>query len=351
MRTGKAIMAAGVLLCLLLAGCSPGTTIVEVEKVAPPLTFEDTFCEPVHNSNWISPTTANIDGYVAGTLAQKLSSEAFEYGYPGYTTYEMVNSSITTEDALVLEMLSYFREDSRELNVGAVQNYYENKFDLIPSCDYVTYLLEEMEASGDVESQYHSWVSGAEPNKLYLIVHNGYAPATDRYILTTFAEETTALIRLKQHLLDNDIENVLGISSGMGKTALSNEMPISLSYNAGTGELEVGNLTADTRRVITIDYHHDSPSEFLVEYKAPDKTWEGYAAAPVAAKAWVSIAQHQVILQPYQTKAVAVTLQTPPGIVLPGKWEFDIAVSEVTEASYVTETVSRFLITMAGQST
>jgi hypothetical protein len=334
--------------CFLLTGCSPGaTTVVDVpEDVAPPFTFDSTFCEPVHSSNWISPSTANIDGYTAGGLAEKLSPAAFSYGYPGYTTYQLKNSNIVTEDALVLEMLSYFRENSRELNVGAIQNYYENKYGLIPSCKYVTYVLEEFTAKGCAVSEHHSWVNGVEPNRLYLIVHNGYTPAQDSYILTTFAGETIALIRLKQHLLDNDIGNVLRISCGMGKEDIPPETPISLSYNAGTGELEVGNLTADTRRVITINYHHDSPSEFLIAYKVPGETWEGYASAPVAAKGWVTIAQPRVTLKPYETKAVAISLQTPAGVLLPAKWEFDIAVSEVTEASYVTETNSRFLITM-----
>lgn len=74
---------------------------------------------------------------------------------------------------------------------------------------------------------------------------------------------------------------------------------------------------------------------------------EGFGFAPGEAKDWVIIADADPVLAPKETREILIVLDLPVDAVVPPKWEFWIAVKDVTERKMVsTALCSRWLIYM-----
>jgi hypothetical protein len=91
----------------------------------------------------------------------------------------------------------------------------------------------------------------------------------------------------------------------------------------------------------------DEPAEFSVTYKEPSNTGEGFVAAPPEAKDWVIIEDPEPMLAAKETKNVLIAVEVPEDAEAPPKWEFWIAVKDVTQMGMVqTELTCRCLVTM-----
>jgi hypothetical protein len=115
------------------------------------------------------------------------------------------------------------------------------------------------------------------------------------------------------------------------------------------GKVEVGNFYPGARAeyMLTIHNGKDEPAEFSVTYREPDNTGEGYVRAPTEAQGWVIIADPAPVLVAKETRDVLIAVEMPKGAQAPPKWEFWIAVKDVTQTGMVqTELACRWLVAM-----
>ena len=115
------------------------------------------------------------------------------------------------------------------------------------------------------------------------------------------------------------------------------------------GKVEVGNFYLGARAEYPLTIHNgkDELAEFSITYREPDNTAEGYVRAPDEAQEWVIIADPAPKLAAKETKDVLIAVEMPKGAKAPPKWEFWIAVKDVTQTGMVqTELACRWLVTM-----
>ena len=115
------------------------------------------------------------------------------------------------------------------------------------------------------------------------------------------------------------------------------------------GKVEVGNFYPGARAEYSVTIHNggDEPAEFSVTYRQPGDADEGYIIAPSAAEDWVMIADPAPLLAAKETRDVLIAVGMPKGAQAPPKWEFWIAVKDVTQTGMVhSELACRWLVTM-----
>ena len=115
------------------------------------------------------------------------------------------------------------------------------------------------------------------------------------------------------------------------------------------GKIEVGNFYPGARAEYPLSIHNgkDEPAQFSVTYRIADNTAEGYVTAPGAAESWVIIADPAPVLAAKETRQVLIAVEMPKGAKSPPKWEFWIAVNDVTQTGMVqTELACRWLVEM-----
>ncbi len=115
------------------------------------------------------------------------------------------------------------------------------------------------------------------------------------------------------------------------------------------GKVEVGNFYPGARAEwpLTIHNGNDEPTEFSVTFRVPGSTAEGYDQAPSAVQEWVIIADPTPVLEAKETMEVLIAVVMPEDAEAPPKWEFWIAVKDVTQTGMVqTELACRWLVTM-----
>jgi len=115
------------------------------------------------------------------------------------------------------------------------------------------------------------------------------------------------------------------------------------------GKVEVGNFYPGARAEYPLSIHNgkDEPAEFSVTYRVADNTAEGYVTAPGGAEGWVIIAEPALVLAAKETRQVLIAVEMPKGAKAPPKWEFWIAVKDVTQTGMVqTELACRWLVEM-----
>jgi hypothetical protein len=115
------------------------------------------------------------------------------------------------------------------------------------------------------------------------------------------------------------------------------------------GKVMVGNFYPGARAEYLLSIHNgnDEPTKFSITYREPGSTGEGYVAAPSEAERWVIIADPAPVLAAKETRQVPIAVEMPKAAKAPPKWEFWIAVKDVTQTSMVqTELICRWLVEM-----
>ncbi len=115
------------------------------------------------------------------------------------------------------------------------------------------------------------------------------------------------------------------------------------------GKVEVGNFFPGARAEYPLTIHNgnDEPTEFSVTFQVPGSTAEGYDTAPSAAEGWVIIEDPAPVLAAKETRDMLIAVVMPEDAEAPPKWEFWIAVKDVTQTGMVqTELACRWLVTM-----
>jgi len=115
------------------------------------------------------------------------------------------------------------------------------------------------------------------------------------------------------------------------------------------GKVEIGNFYPGARAEYTLSIHNgsDEPAEFSVSYRVTENTADGYEPAPAMAQAWVIIADPAPVLAAKEKRDVLIAVEIPGDAEVPPKWEFQIAVKDVTQTGMVqTELACRWLVEM-----
>ena len=115
------------------------------------------------------------------------------------------------------------------------------------------------------------------------------------------------------------------------------------------GKVMVGNFYPGARAEYPLSIHNgnDEPAEFSVTYRVTDNTAEGYVRAPDETEGWVIIEDPAPVLAAKETRDVLIAVEMPEDAEAPPKWEFWIAVKDVTQAGMVqTELACRWLVEM-----
>jgi hypothetical protein len=80
----------------------------------------------------------------------------------------------------------------------------------------------------------------------------------------------------------------------------------------------------------------------------PGSTAEGYDQAPSAVQEWLIIEDPAPVLEAFETREVLIAVVMPEDAEAPPKWEFWIAVKDVTQTGMVqTELACRWLVAMS----
>ena len=115
------------------------------------------------------------------------------------------------------------------------------------------------------------------------------------------------------------------------------------------GKVMVSNFYPGARAEYLLSIHNgnDELAEFSVIYKETGSPSEGYVTAPSAAQDWVIIADPAPVVAAKETRDVLIAVEMPEDAEAPPKWEFWIAVKDVTQAGMVqTELACRWLVEM-----
>jgi hypothetical protein len=116
------------------------------------------------------------------------------------------------------------------------------------------------------------------------------------------------------------------------------------------GKVMIGNYHAGGRAEYPVTIHNgkDVAVEFLVYYKKPGHTAEGFVSAPEMVQDWIIIADPTPVLAARETRDVMVALVMPSSASDPAKdWEFWIGVKDNSQEGMVqTELCIRWLVSM-----
>ena len=115
------------------------------------------------------------------------------------------------------------------------------------------------------------------------------------------------------------------------------------------GKVMVGNFYPGARAEWPLTIHNGNaePAQFEVKYSQPGSVEEGYIKAPSIVQDWVIIADPAPLLEAFETREVLIALEMPEDAEAPPKWEFWIAVKDVTQTGMVqTELATRWLVSM-----
>jgi hypothetical protein len=115
------------------------------------------------------------------------------------------------------------------------------------------------------------------------------------------------------------------------------------------GKVTVDNFYPGARAEYLLSIHNgkDEPAEFSVTYREPSSAGEDYVTAPSGAEDWVIIADPSPVLAAKETRQILIAVDMPKAAKAPPKWEFWIAVKDVTQTGMVqTELVCRWLVEM-----
>ena len=116
------------------------------------------------------------------------------------------------------------------------------------------------------------------------------------------------------------------------------------------GKVEVGNFFPGARAEYPITIHNgnDEPTEFSIAFQVPGSTAEGYEPAPSAVEGWMIIEDPSPVLEAKETREVLIAVVMPEDAEAPAKWEFWIAVKDITQTGMVqTELACRWLVEMS----
>ena len=154
----------------------------------------------------------------------------------------------------------------------------------------------------------------------YITIH--YGPThSERYTSIT-GNNTDDFAVLTYPLYENDIEFVQSVISSYG-----NDTPTITSYDAKTQTLYLDGLARNQQRTLEIWYSHSTPAQFKLQCKLPNIPGSGYEMPPGSICEWVTVANPNPVLQPFETKDIRVTFRMPPRSIAPDKFEFRIATS------------------------
>lgn len=88
-------------------------------------------------------------------------------------------------------------------------------------------------------------------------------------------------------------------------------------------------------------------AEFLISYREPNQTKEGYTMPPPGAQDWIIIADPAPVLASKETREISIVLAVPGEVEISSKkWEFWISVIEQGQGMVQTEMCSRWLVSM-----
>lgn len=137
-------------------------------------------------------------------------------------------------------------------------------------------------------------------------------------------------------------------------STLQNETLRVVGYNAATNELDITGLInpptgTEVTRTVQVIYQTSDSQRFLIAYQAPTNLQEGIAPAPEMARLWVTIDVGTVVIKPWDTAKIPVTLSIPANATdIPPKWEFRILVgADIPGVNTVrTQFAARWIVAM-----
>lgn len=115
------------------------------------------------------------------------------------------------------------------------------------------------------------------------------------------------------------------------------------------GKYDIGNFAPGKEADLPITLHsnRDEPVSFLLSYRTPSYTREGYALAPEITRDWLSFDTTTPTLKVKERLGIVAILSLPEDAEVPDKWEFWIAIKEAGQTSQVqTEGCLRVFVNM-----
>lgn len=132
-------------------------------------------------------------------------------------------------------------------------------------------------------------------------------------------------------------------------TSVNGEPPTDRTW-ISPAKVHIGNFYSGARAEWDLSVHNgnNAVAEFVVVYRIPDYTSEGYAKPSIEAKDWIIITDSNPVLMPYETRDILIALDVPvTAVITTDKWEFWISVKDVTQGGTIqTELCSRWLVVM-----
>lgn len=132
-------------------------------------------------------------------------------------------------------------------------------------------------------------------------------------------------------------------------TELPNEPPQDRTW-ISPGKVLISNYYAGGTAEYPITVHNgkDTTCAFIIQYRIPDRTADGYSMPPLEIKDWIIIADTTPVLAGRETRDIAVTLAMPKDATITSKqWEFWVSVIDNSQQGMIkTEMASRWLVSM-----
>ena len=140
---------------------------------------------------------------------------------------------------------------------------------------------------------------------------------------------------------------VLALTAISGCAPVRAQGPLDKTW-ISPGKTRISNLRpgSTAKQNVTIHNGRQTPATFSIYYRIPDYVETGFVTAPENAKAWVSVAEATITLEPQASREVEVAIMVPQNETAPARWEFWIGVREETGGSLISELRSRWLVTM-----
>ncbi len=111
----------------------------------------------------------------------------------------------------------------------------------------------------------------------------------------------------------------------------------------------ISNFSLGSEADLPITLHNGTNESisFIVSYRVPSYTEEGYAPMTAIGESWLSFEPSTPVLQPKEKNSFIATLHLPSDAVVPDKWEFWIAIKEAGQTGQVqTEICVRVFVNM-----
>lgn len=129
-----------------------------------------------------------------------------------------------------------------------------------------------------------------------------------------------------------------------------NPEPPETSTWISPGKVVISNFYPGARAEWSLTIHNgkDIPADFMVSYRTPDYTNNGFDKAPNGTQGWVIVTDSNPTLISRETRDVLVVLDVPANVTITSdRWEFWIAVKDVSQAGMIqTELCSRWMVEM-----